>query len=293
LTGQPGRAADTSLDGEEMGVMIPQGCDVIGDLVGIAVEAISLNRFEQLLPKLSRQELDRVASRLEQICAKRVPYSDIMTEQGYTSVSELRQSFQDPKLKSLQGSYNTARTLLSIEDDKRPTAKDAWNISRFMFKNKTALLNDILRFYKELAAESKTPYTVKSKVTLPGGGVMEGWFDMYTSNTARSKHVGRESVLNLLRIETALYQYKAAYGEFPTSLHDLSPTFLHNIPNDPFTGSLNQPYHYSLIKSSDAFLLYGLGSDMSDHGGQFGRFAGDNGFDIVAKHISRGKQLPQ
>jgi hypothetical protein len=70
---QPGKAAETLLDGMELGVMMPRGGPLIADLVGIAIEAICSAPFEPLLPHLSASELAHVATRLDAIAAKRLP----------------------------------------------------------------------------------------------------------------------------------------------------------------------------------------------------------------------------
>jgi hypothetical protein len=156
--------------------------------------------------------------------------------------------------------------------------------------NKTSALHENMRFFRDLAEEAKRPYVLKSTVRALTGPLGE-LSDVETAHAARRSHVRRESILNLIRIEVAMLQYKAANGQYPIHLSELGPAYITAIPNDPFTGTSNQQYHYAPAKMRSAFVLYGLGPDMTDHGGKHGRFAGEMGYDIVGGYISCNRKL--
>ena len=61
----------------------------------------------------------------------------------------------------------------------------------------------------------------------------------------------------------ALKRYQLAQGGYPSDLSSLVPRFLPSIPRDPADG---QPLRYRL-KPDATFLLYSLGSDGIDNGG--------------------------
>jgi len=68
----------------------------------------------------------------------------------------------------------------------------------------------------------------------------------------------------LLLVTLALHAYQLQHHSYPLTLAELSPTYLHTIPQDPFgpTGSL----HYKLDGAQ--YLLYSDGPDNKDDGGQ-------------------------
>jgi hypothetical protein len=287
LTGQNLKWADTLLDGEEMGVTIPHGGAVIAELVGIASENISLARFEQVLPLWKPDELTHVAKRLEIIQNKRTRYSEILLEDGYVMISETQEHVNDPKARSLQTQWEALKEVFSDKNAGPSSGPGLGEVLREMFRNKTEMLKEELAAYREAAAESEKPFT--STPSLKNRSQLFSTIAPVLVQ-GRAKHVTMESVVNILRLEVALYQFKAANGRFPSQLTELSPTYLLTISPDPLTGASNKPYHYSL-NSSTSFSLYGVGPDMTDHGGQFGKHAGDNGFNVVAGHISRTRKL--
>jgi hypothetical protein len=71
--------------------------------------------------------------------------------------------------------------------------------------------------------------------------------------------VARELTITAL----ALKRYQLAHGTFPQDLEALVPDFLGSLPRDPADG---QPLRYRL-KSDGTFLLYSIGADGIDNGG--------------------------
>jgi len=287
LTNQPLKAADAALDGEEMAVMMPRGGTLITSLVGIACEAISLSRFEPLLPNLSKAELARVADRLDVIAAKRVPWSDIILEEGRASTAMLQATLRDPKNQGFKANFETVQALMGGSNGKPPSFQEALDAMRFMFADKNAMLREHLHYFEQLAQEGKGPYVRTSKVKLPN--------NLFTqivgpiSSQGRAKWQASDTILTLLRIEVALYRFKADHGFFPATLDLLSPVYLKSIPLDPF-GS-GKSLHYARTKAAPGFLLYSVGSDRTDNGGRAGRYPDDQGFDIVAGWLgSRRKE---
>jgi len=69
--------------------------------------------------------------------------------------------------------------------------------------------------------------------------------------------------VRLLTIELALRCYNSQKGRAPAQLNDLVPTFLSQIPVDPFSG---QPPIY--VPQGTNWLLYSIGMDRIDNGGK-------------------------
>ena len=61
----------------------------------------------------------------------------------------------------------------------------------------------------------------------------------------------------------ALHRYRRRHGDWPTNLSQLQPAFLQAVPVDYMDG---QPLRYSR-KDDGSFLLYSVGKDMQDYGG--------------------------
>jgi hypothetical protein len=70
--------------------------------------------------------------------------------------------------------------------------------------------------------------------------------------------------LNLLRTDLAIRRYRTAQGNWPDSLESLVPEQLPRVPLDPFS---DKPLVYR--RADDDFLLYSVGFNRFDDGGQF------------------------
>jgi hypothetical protein len=75
-----------------------------------------------------------------------------------------------------------------------------------------------------------------------------------------------QAYINVCKTGLALKIYKGKYGYYPDSLDKLKPEFLPEIPLDPFTGK-------SLIyrKTANSVLVYSVGENLKDDGGQWGK----------------------
>jgi len=85
--------------------------------------------------------------------------------------------------------------------------------------------------------------------------------------------------LDLFRVAVALERYKAANGQYPTTLDALVPAYLDEVPIDLFAGGKALTYKLAPDEET-AFLLYSYGANETDDGG-------DEGEDIVLRMIRR------
>lgn len=81
-------------------------------------------------------------------------------------------------------------------------------------------------------------------------------------NTAQ-KFAYAQSSAELGRVAIALERYRLAHGTYPSSLDDLSPQFMPEVPHDIING---QPLHYRLT-TDGRFVLYSVGRNERDDGG--------------------------
>ena len=82
---------------------------------------------------------------------------------------------------------------------------------------------------------------------------------------AMHEYIRAEVRHEALRINVALRRFRAATGGYPETLAELVPTYLAELPPDPFTGA---PFHYQTMDGE--WLLYSLGQDQDDDGGARG-----------------------
>jgi hypothetical protein len=69
--------------------------------------------------------------------------------------------------------------------------------------------------------------------------------------------------LDQCRIACALERYRLAHGVYPSSLDDLAPSFISEVPRDVING---EPYRYRLLPDG-TYLLYSVGWNQTDEGG--------------------------
>jgi hypothetical protein len=107
---------------------------------------------------------------------------------------------------------------------------------------------------QETAAQSRhfSPYTFVANFTAP--------------NMQRASQVlaHNQTMANQALIACALERYHLAHGDYPESLETLSPQFIEKIPHDLIGG---QPLKYHRL-AADKFLLYSVGWNETDDGGQ-------------------------
>lgn len=265
LSGQPDRAMETLLDGAEMGVMLSRGGGTIETHLSSACETLALNPFEKILPRLSPAELTRTGERLNRIAAKRESYENILLEESSITIASWQEALRDPKGQGIKKQYEFMRTIIDTPEEERSKWTEQWKILNYTLASKSAMLREIRDYYRALAAEANSPYQGKSKVIVPHNPLAQL---SEVSEFSRPSFLYRQTLFDLLRVETALCRYKAATGRFPGTLSQLLTTYLKAVPDDPFGGSVGKTFRYEARDGGRSFLLYSLGADLVDNGGQ-------------------------
>ncbi|MCL2709518.1 MAG: hypothetical protein FWE95_01445 [Planctomycetaceae bacterium] len=88
----------------------------------------------------------------------------------------------------------------------------------------------------------------------------------YPGNPAQKTLDHANARFDLFRIAVALERHKSAQGEYPTTLDELVPAYLEEVPIDPCTGSKTLTYKLAPDEAT-AFLLYSYGANETDDGG--------------------------
>lgn len=106
-----------------------------------------------------------------------------------------------------------------------------------------------------------------------------GWYshfgvvlqDLTTGSSDWDQHIGdwslprMQAANRLIVVELGLRRYQLAHASPPESLEQLVPEFLDRIPIDPFDPQ-GRPLRYA--RNFDGYLLYSVGGDRDDNGGQ-------------------------
>ncbi|HEX5219429.1 MAG TPA: hypothetical protein VFZ59_07660 [Verrucomicrobiae bacterium] len=106
-----------------------------------------------------------------------------------------------------------------------------------------------------------TPYNLFAGLLLPA---LEG---------ASKKSAVAQTYVNFARIACALERYRLANGNYPEALDVLAPKFISKLPHDVING---QPLKYRR-NADGSFVLYSVGWNETDDGGQVVRLTNKNG----------------
>src|SRR5262249_4201314 len=150
-------------------------------------------------------------------------------------------------------------------------------------RDTNSMLEDNLKYFDALSEECKGPFKVRSNVRIPDNPYTK----MSAENVDMVKAIykGAEAVLQIYWVESALYLYKADKGRFPETLADLQKGYLKGAPTDPCGTTAGALLHYKALNGGKAFMLYSIGPDGVDNGGQAAQYATQPGGDIVAGKI--------
>ena len=278
--GDYARASDSHLDCIEFGAAFPRGGSLIGGLVGIAIESIGTHGFGPLLPKLNARELEHVARRLERIEARRVPFREVIEEEGRGSAACLIEIMSDRRTRgSIANPVNWFGGGPMGSGTPPGSAGEVWNNARFAFCNKIAAVRCVMDYCNAVAAEQTRPYTGKSSVPVPAN--MAAQWLVPTFDRSRLAWEKNIAVFAVLRAEVALRRYRFDHNRFPDRLSDLVPVYLKAVPTDPL--GLRKPLKYRPLNGGRSFLLYSLGCDLKDdHGAPGSHMDSYQTGDIVA-----------
>jgi hypothetical protein len=118
------------------------------------------------------------------------------------------------------------------------------------------------------------------------------WTLLYQNSSGFRKIEANDRTQNiLLLVALALQAYKFGHGAHPSTLSQLVPGYLQEVPNDPFAP--DAPLHYEnrdIYENTDLhYLLYSVGPDGKDDSGTpIYDPRGDN--DVVRQYVTEGSK---
>jgi hypothetical protein len=164
------------------------------------------------------------------------------------------------------------QAMTAIIDELQKTARDA-GMGKYTADDFAKLIDG----YADKPVEERERIS-KLVVALEGRETLAGI--LQSANFCDAARMRRQ----LSIVALALAACKAEKGEFPKALAELAPTYLKAVPEDLFVG---KPLHYK--RTDEGYLLYSVGPDMVDDGGESTSGIGP---DIVVKFPPLPKPPP-
>lgn len=250
-------AVNSWLDAVQMGEMIPRGSVLIGDLVGIACQAIGRAQIWKAIDHLDATQARQAARRLQTIMGHHLPFAAVLQEEkwcGQASLIEIfrHQDWQKEFQQAIGGNNNPQNGNLDRA------------VSIFLlFHGKGTILNNYTHYMDETIANAREPYAAKPPAPpIPNDPIDQVLLPVFSQ--AYLKDVVTETQNALLLTALALRAYNVEHSDYPQSLSQLAPAYLSRVPADPF--ALNSPLRYRRTRTK--YVLYSVGPDGKDDGGK-------------------------
>lgn len=255
------KSLDSSLDAMELGIMSPRGAVLIGELVGIACEAIGRRPAWSAVDNLSASEAKAAAARLEKILAKRFSYADTLEEEKRFGQAILMDLFRDPNWRMKSDGFFSVTGDEDSGDVGGSTERIAGKARLHLYSN-ARFLQNYSGYMDASIAHARMPYATRPPApSMPNDPLSEVLLPVF--DQAQIKDLDTQAEDSMLLVKLALRAYYAENGAYPQSLNGLVPKYLTQIPSDTFgTGPLQYRH------KGDKYLLYSIGPDKQDNGGK-------------------------
>lgn len=232
-----------------------RGGVVINGLVGCAMQQIAADALQAVLPGsgATAQQYRDYLARMEAIQASRNPLSQSVEYEFEDNGYWLNESFDAQGFRAL---------VTGPENGFDPSLRD-W-AAQASPADIAAAMSSVLDSYRNTLPYFQLPYYESQAVdwsALVGDSPLAQGFLGALRNLPRSEARLQAEVQGTM-IQAALEGYRIENGAYPASLDTLTPGFLTQVPQDPFTGGA---YGFSLGESG--YTLYSAGTDMRDDGG--------------------------
>lgn len=247
-------AADSSLDAMRMGEDIPYGSAIIGDLVGVACQAIGRRQMWKVDAHLNAAQSRAAVRRLEGILAAGLPYADTLQEEKWAMQAILLEGFRNPR----KWDVPAAEGKKGAEE---PNTGQSSPLFYLVF-SKSRIMSNYTVYMDQLMDQARRPYGLHlPPPPAPSDPVNRIMLPIFPQ--ARLKYVENQTQNDLLLITLALHAFQLEHGRYPASLLELAPTYLKKLPDDPYAAQGTFKY---LVKGK-SYLLYSVGPDGRDDGG--------------------------
>ncbi len=249
---KPAAAVNSALDAMHLGVKVPRGTILIGELVGIACEAIGRKPLQKAVDQLSASEAKAAVNRLEKILSEKTTFADTLTEEKYMTINGLVEIFRDERnAGSLFG-----QTGVQDSSTMMMRAYLLLHSKQSVINNYAAYMDENIKMHKDAfpgpCGEMKPPKDPFLSIICP------------VFSQADFKDQETRAFDGLLLMQLALHAYNLDHHAYPASLNELVGPYVKQVPADPF--ALHGTLLY--INKGATYVLYSVGPDGKDDRGK-------------------------
>jgi hypothetical protein len=252
INGQAGRAMSSILDGLAFGAQVKSKGILANRVLGTWIDAIMRSGSRRLVYELSAQEAAEAARRLEQILARSEPFRTACERQREFDIWAAYELAQETSWKLY---FDRGRAKDSQGEEwkitKEPPAGSRRSIVERVRRDWDAWMTLLDRRFADAYPLPPAP---SSNFTDRTVGIEESAWFSDLQGEARNR-----CFLTAL----ALRAFLADHGQYPESLKALVPTYLKEVPLDPFGF---RPLRYRPYGAT--YELYSVGPDGKDDGGR-------------------------
>ncbi|MCW3100054.1 MAG: hypothetical protein JWL77_5672 [Chthonomonadaceae bacterium] len=249
-------ANDSYLDAIRMGEDIPHGSILIGELVGIACQAIGRRPMWNVVAHLNAAQSRAAATRLQSIIDRHFTYADTLQEEKWFGEAGLLEVLNNTKKR------NALFTPADTTGSTGTASVQSMTILLYLAYSKTRIMNNYTNYMDANRKLMQQPYGLHlPPPPLPNDPFTSVLVPVFSQ--ARMKDVDSETQNGLLLLTLALHAYRLEHGRYPVSLTELTPAYLKRLPDDPF--AVQGTFKY-LVKGG-RYVLYSVGPDGKDDGG--------------------------
>ncbi|MGC4043579.1 MAG: hypothetical protein QM758_07215 [Armatimonas sp.] len=289
--GNTTEAMDCALDAIELGVKLPRGGMLIGNLVGIACESIGQKAMWELADKLSPLEARAASERMTRIRAARWPFANVLEEERLFARQGTRATYAGGPiaawkstgqlLDSTDQSVAAVEGMAGIEDAPKPTlaeqAQRLWARTQVVYYGPKTTLENGDRWMTALQEQAKQPWNPsRPEPQMPTDPLNQIIAPVFSQASFKQVEIDARGAL----LEAYLLQ-RATLGDLTSSGEPLT------LPTDPFSPD-KAHLHYRMDGST--FILWSVGPDGKDDNGKPIDMEGKKGYvtaektgDIVAR----------
>ena len=249
-------AADNYLDAIRMGEEIPHGSVMIGDLVGIACQAIGRRPLWETAPHLDGVQSRAACTRLEAIMDRHFSYADTMQEEKWFGQAALLEMFSDSKKRQ-------AFFVGDPQSDPRSATVRSLSALVYLAYSKNRIMENYTTFMDRTSQAARQPYGLHlPPPPMPTDPINRALLPVFAQ--ARLRDVNCETQDGLLLVLLALHAFRLEQSRYPAALTELVPAYLHKLPGDPF--AVQGTFKYRV--KGQSYVLYSVGPDGVDDGGK-------------------------
>jgi len=264
-------AADSILDALKFGDNLLRGGSLSGVSVDVSlsIQESSFPEMLTLLPHLDEVESRKVAKRMEHLYAGRFPYYKMMEME--------KRGRQAAMLELMKNKFWRIKTVLELSYPARviallqwldrsysppswlDTAKEFLKYSKVFFISDKTLMKNYTRLMDAYIANGQRAYIKRQPIPNSGDPLTQLYKSVLKKMHWNWTRMDTSAVLKMTVL--ALRAFRLEKGHYPTSLNELVPQYLKQVPIDPFAD--DAPLHYQL--QGQKYLLWSIGSDGVDN----------------------------